>query len=366
MGKSTLENFSDIEKDFLYKVYCLGKPNIYTYKEGNEFVLSGSSRRAQADFDLISHKVMVGAIREHDIWIAKVVTELVVATVESIIEYIKLYGLPVGIRLETNIIKNRLSNLVTEGLVKEFSLKASDGTILNTYYVITLPGVDTVRRHCRAPRQTFDKNILSECASSILLRLAGNKISLLTLNALKDNGCEFSAENCNFLSTVYRKEEERKERLFCEVECTKGDKRYGIIVEPVSFSVESWKSKDSLENDIKSRLGFIHQEVSTLLEREKDKCDDVVVVFSVDSKACCDGLLKLIYERCSFLLEHCVFTSHTILKNVDKFNEGLIAYGISGGSTELLDADKFSDMFGVNSNKGKYLTEDIARQLGIA
>ena len=65
-------------------------------------------------------------------------------------------------------------------------------------------------------------------------------------------------------------------------------------------------------------------------------------------------------------MEHCVFTSQKILKNVDKFNEGLIAYGISGGSTELLDADKFSDMFGVNSNKGKYLTEDIARQLGIA
>ena len=317
----------------------------------------------------MSHRVMTNVIREHDIWITKVVTELVIATTATIIEYIKLYGIPVMVRLEEDIIKNRLDILVREGLVKSFVLKQEGSDESHgTYYVSTLAGVDTVRRHCKVPRLTYDKNIMSECTSNILLRLVGNKISLKVLNAMQDNGCVLDHEKSSFLSTVYRKEEERKEKLFCVVECTKEvedkTKRYGVIVEPVSYSVEKWKTEKSLEDDIKSRLGFINQAVKNLTEREEEPCDDVAVIFVIDSKKCSDRLSNSIYERCAFLFEKSLFTADAIL-NVNKVvNESFFAYKIGENGFEIADDGKFSVLFGENKKKGKRFTSETAKKLG--
>lgn len=369
MSSEFLEKWSDLEKDFLYNISLLEEKSMYTYREGDYFHVQSKAMRNQVDYDVLSHRVMTNVIREHDIWITKVVTELVIATTATIIEYIKLYGIPVMVRLEEDIIKNRLDILVREGLVKSFVLKQEGSDESHgTYYVSTLAGVDTVRRHCKVPRLTYDKNIMSECTSNILLRLVGNKISLKVLNAMQDNGCVLDHEKSSFLSTVYRKEEERKEKLFCVVECTKEvedkSKRYGVIVEPVSYSVEKWKTEKSLEDDIKSRLGFINQAVKNLTEREEEPCDDVAVIFVIDSKKCSDRLSNSIYERCTFLFEKSLFTADAIL-NVNKVvNESFFAYKIGENGFEIADDGKFSVLFGENKKKGKRFTSETAKKLG--
>ena len=349
MSSEFLEKWSDLEKDFLYNISLLEEKSMYTYREGDYFHVQSKAMRNQVDYDVLSHRVMTNVIREH-------VTELVIATTATIIEYIKLYGIPVMVRLEEDIIKNRLDILVREGLVKSFVLKQEGSDESHgTYYVSTLAGVDTVRRHCKVPRLTYDKNIMSECTSNILLRLVGNKISLKVLNAMQDNGCVLDHEKSSFLSTVYRKEEERKEKLFCVVECTKEvedkSKRYGVIVEPVSYSVEKWKTEKSLEDDIKSRLGFINQAVKNLTEREEEPCDDVAVIFVIDSKKCSDRLSNSIYERCAFLFEKSLFTADAIL-NVNKVvNESFFAYKIGENGFEIADDGKFSVLFGENKKE---------------
>ena len=150
MSSEFLEKWSDLEKDFLYNISLLEEKSMYTYREGDYFHVQSKAMRNQVDYDVLSHRVMTNVIREHDIWITKVVTELVIATTATIIEYIKLYGIPVMVRLEEDIIKNRLDILVREGLVKSFVLKQEGSDESHgTYYVSTLAGVDTVRRHCK-------------------------------------------------------------------------------------------------------------------------------------------------------------------------------------------------------------------------
>ena len=86
MSSEFLEKWSDLEKDFLYNISLLEEKSMYTYREGDYFHVQSKAMRNQVDYDVLSHRVMTNVIREHDIWITKVVTELVIATTATIIE----------------------------------------------------------------------------------------------------------------------------------------------------------------------------------------------------------------------------------------------------------------------------------------
>lgn len=317
--KEILSKLDAVTAVELYNRYVLNSSGVCTFRKGDYFEMN-KSNRVEASCGVIEQALTGKTIAVSDFFIAYAVGKLGCADRIAIANYLDWLSknnpdkcIP-GNLSEDSLVK-RLTVLSRCGVLRKMHMMDGDGKLRLAFYCITSAGAEAAKRVLDLISYRYDGSILLSGANKICKRIAvGKVLSKLILSPAKLD-IEVSAQ-------TYDKNLGGKYDLYAQVVAKSEDKKTLIVIEPISFGVEtSIKTTDEVLQDIKQRINLLSRRVSSIINEASDKksYDDVRVMFLIDDYASLLKVVEMVVEDSIALAEHSYFTSERLVAANDNY-----------------------------------------------